>query len=149
PYQTFAVADGHVIITVGNSGQFQKLCAILGLPDLGSDPRFATNADRVQRRDVLIPVLEAAIAVHRRDELLAVLAEAGVPAGPINTVADVFADPQIVARDMVLDLERGDGSSVPTVRSPIRFSESELALGRASPGLGEHSAEIKAELADE
>ena len=115
PYQTFAVADGHVIVAVGNDGQFQRLCALLGRPALGADPRFATNADRVRNRDGARPPLLAPLIAQRgRDELLAALAAAGFPAGPINDVAQVFADPQVVARG--LQIERG---GVPGIASPI------------------------------
>jgi crotonobetainyl-CoA:carnitine CoA-transferase CaiB-like acyl-CoA transferase len=114
PYQTFAVADGHVIVAVGNDGQFRRLCALLGHSELGEDARFATNAGRVGERQALAAALAPSIARRRRDELLAALASAGVPAGPINDVAQVFADPQVVARG--LRIARG---GVPGVASPI------------------------------
>jgi glutaryl-CoA transferase len=114
PYQTFSVADGHVIIAVGNDRQFQRLCALLGQPALGGDPRFATNADRVCNREALAAALSGLLTQRRRAELVDALALAGIPAGPINDVAQVFADPQVVARG--LRIEQG---GVPAVASPI------------------------------
>ncbi len=141
PYQTFAVADGFVIVAVGNDGQFGRLARVLGLDALAADPRFSTNADRVANRDALTALLGSAIAAWPRDTLLAALEAEGVPAGPINTVADVFADPQIKARGMQIAPQ-----GVPGVRTPITLSGASLALDRRSPGIGEHTAEILAEL---
>lgn len=146
PYQSFPVADGHVIIAVGNDGQFQKLCAVLGEPALADDPRFATNRARVEHRAALVPLVAECTRAFARADLLAALEKAGVPAGPINSVADVFADPQVVARGMRLDLPAGDGGTVPSVRTPIRMSETPPTYDRASPRLGEHTAAILAEL---
>ncbi|HEV2079261.1 MAG TPA: CaiB/BaiF CoA-transferase family protein [Allosphingosinicella sp.] len=129
PYQTFAVADGHVIVAVGNDGQFRRLCEIVGIAD---DPRFATNGDRVRNRDALTAVLAPAISRRRRDELLAALASAGVPAGPINNVAEVFADPQVIARGM-----RFEADGVPAVASPIVIDGKRQVAERGSPALGE------------
>ncbi len=127
PYQTFAVADGHVIVAVGNDAQFARLCTLLGV---AADPRFATNAQRIQHRAELTATLAAPIALRRRDELLAALATAGIPAGPINDVAQVFADPQIVARGM--RIERG---GIPSVLSPIVIDGKRQAADLPSPGL--------------
>jgi crotonobetainyl-CoA:carnitine CoA-transferase CaiB-like acyl-CoA transferase len=146
PYQSFPVADGHVIIAVGNDGQFRHLCAVLGEPALADDPRFATNRARVEHRAALVPLIAGRTRTFTRAELLAALEAAGVPAGPINTVADVFADPQVVARGMRLDLPAGDDRTVPSVRTPILMSETPPAYDRASPRLGEHTAEVLAEL---
>lgn len=131
PYQVFAVADGHVILAVGNDRQFGKLCDWLGLAGLAQDARFATNAARVANRDALTAALSAALAGVEKDRLLSELATLGVPAGPINTMAEVFADPQVIARGMQIS---ADG--VPGVRSPIRFGQGELALDRGAPALG-------------
>jgi len=141
PYQTFPVSDGHLIIACGNDGQFGRLMTILGLPEFASDPRFATNAARVENRVALTAAMEERTRTFKRDALLAALEKEGVPAGPINTVADVFADPQFLHRAMRIDPE-----GVPGIRTPIRFSDSELALGRPSPKLGAHSMEVQAEL---
>ena len=141
PYQTFPVADGFVIVAVGNDAQFARLCATLGLDALARDSRFSTNAARVANRAVLERELTAAIRKWRRDALLAALERATVPAGPINTVADLFADPQFIARGM-----RIDPQGTPGVRSPLVMSESPLALERRSPKLGEHGPEILREI---
>jgi crotonobetainyl-CoA:carnitine CoA-transferase CaiB-like acyl-CoA transferase len=148
PYQTFATADGHLMLAVGNDAQYRRLCDVLGRPDLGDDPRFRENAGRVRERATLVPELARLIATWRRDDLLARLAPLGVPAGPINTVADVFADPQVIHRGMRIDLPAPGiaGGEVPSVRSPFRFSGAELALHRASPRLGEHTDEIRQEV---
>ena len=146
PYQSFPVTDGHVIIAVGNDGQFRALCTVLGRPELATDPRFAANRGRVEHRAVLVPLIADAVRTFTRAHLLAALEAAGVPAGPINTVAQVFADPQVVARGMRVDLATGDGGTVPSVRSPILMSETPPAYDRASPRLGEHTAEVLAEL---
>ncbi|MFY9971109.1 MAG: CaiB/BaiF CoA-transferase family protein [Roseiarcus sp.] len=141
PYQTFPVADGYLIVAVGNDGQFGRLCATLGLDALAADDRFATNAARVANRAELEHKLSTRTRLWPRDGLLAALEKAVVPAGPINTVADLFADPQFVARGM-----RIDPQGTPGVRSPIVMSESPLALARRSPTLGEHEAEILREI---
>ena len=141
PYQTFPVADGLVIIAVGNDGQFVRLCATLGLDGLATDDRFATNAARVANREDLARALMARTRVRTREDLLAALEKAVVPAGPINTVADLFADPQFAARGM-----RFDAEGVPGVRSPIVMSDSPLSLARRSPKLDEHAAEILHEI---
>jgi glutaryl-CoA transferase len=128
PYQTFAVADGHVIVAVGNDRQFERLCALLGLP---VEARFATNADRVRARAALVGMLAPAIAQRRRDELLAALSAAGVPAGPINDVAQLFADPQVVARGL-----RVDPGDIPGVASPVVIDGRRQVSDRPCPPLG-------------
>ncbi|OYR16049.1 CaiB/BaiF CoA transferase family protein [Brucella grignonensis] len=137
PYQTLPVSDGYFIIACGNDGQFAKLTALLGIGEIARDSRFLTNALRVANRDALTALLEDRTKQWLRDDLLAALAKAGVPAGPINTVEDVFADPQFIARQM-----RIDPDGVPGLRTPIRFSDAELKLDRRSPKLGEHSDEV-------
>ncbi|MEQ8665592.1 MAG: CaiB/BaiF CoA-transferase family protein [Rhodospirillales bacterium] len=144
PYQVFPASDGHLIIAVGNRGQFEKLCHVLELDDLLADQRFTTNADRVDHRDELGPIIAAKTATFARDELLSKLEDQGVPAGPINTVEDVFNDPQVIHRGMRLDLAcpAARGGSVPTVPTPIKFSDSVLSLTRPAPALGQHNDEI-------
>ena len=146
PYQAFAVSDGYVIIAVGSDAQFARLCEFLGMSEIAADPRFATNATRVTHRDELVGRLAGSLASRTRDEVLAEMEKRGVPAGPINTVADVFADPQVAHRGMRVDLPLPGGGTLPSVRTPIQFSGAELALQRASPRLGEHTDEILAEL---
>jgi crotonobetainyl-CoA:carnitine CoA-transferase CaiB-like acyl-CoA transferase len=148
PYQVFATADGHLIVAVGNDRQFVKFCDVLGRPDLAADERYRTNAGRVRHRDSLTPELTAETARFERDALLAKLEAAGVPGGPINTVADVFADPQIVHRQMRIETSHTGATTgaSPGVRTPIRFSGASLALERGVPRLGEHTAEVLAEI---
>ncbi len=132
PYQTFPCADGWIIIAVGNDGQFQKLCEILDCAELGQDPRYRTNADRVKNRDSLNAALEPKTRSLRKSALLEACEVKSVPAGPINSLAETFADPQAVARGFRLDLE-----GVPSTRPPFHFSGADLALERPAPKLGE------------
>ncbi len=128
PYAVFPCADGWIILAVGNDGQFRRLCTILDLSPLADDPAYATNPARVTNRPELQRLIDARTRGFARDALLRACEAAGVPAGPINTMAEVFADPQVIARGLRIDPE-----GVPGVRTPITFSDAELALGRASP----------------
>ena len=130
PYQSFAVADGHVIVAVGNDAQFRRLCTLLGQPALAEDSRFATNAGRVENRQALVAALVPLVGQRRRDELLPALSAAGIPAGPINDVAEVFADPQVVARGLRID--RG---GIPGVASPIVIDGRRQVSDRPGPSL--------------
>ena len=132
PYAVFDCADGWIIIATGNDAQYQRLCEVLGLPALAGAPDYATNAMRVANREALSAALGAVTRGRARDDLLAALERAGVPAGPINDLADVFADPQVIARRLRIDPE-----GVPGVRTPILFSDADLSLDRASPILGQ------------
>ncbi|MAZ18101.1 MAG: CoA transferase [Ahrensia sp.] len=139
PYQTFRTANGWLIVAVGNDGQFARLCRVLGLDGFAADPRFTTNAARVEHRDALTALLSDRTREWTRDDLLAALEKAVVPAGPINTVEDVLADPQIVHRGMQI---APDG--VPGLRTPINFEGAPPPVSdRPSPKLGEHDAEIR------
>ena len=148
PYQVFAVKDGRVIITAGNDAQFARLCDYLGQPALAGDPRFATNAARVEHRAELIPMLSDRLASLNGEEVLRALEERGVPAGPINGVADVFSDPQVLHRRMCVQLQAqwAAGGTIPAIRTPLCFSGAQLAVARPSPRLGEHTSEILAEI---
>jgi len=141
PYQTFAVSDGHLIVAVGNDGQFARFCTVLGVPTLAVDARFISNAARVKHRTELAALLSAQTQKWTRDKLLGALEKAVVPAGPINTVADVFADPQFQHRKMQVMLD-----GVPGLRTPLNFSGAELSLERRAPNLGEHTDEILREI---
>lgn len=132
PYEVFETSDGHAIIATGNDGQFQRLCTLLGLDGMGTDPDYITNADRVANRPAMNARLEAATRMHTRDELLALCEANNVPAGPINTMEDTFRDPQVIARGMKIELD-----GVPGINSPFKFSGADLALHRPSPKLGE------------
>ncbi|WP_192964543.1 CaiB/BaiF CoA transferase family protein [Phycobacter azelaicus] len=130
PYQVMAVRDGHIILAVGNDGQFQRLCDALDLPDLKVDARFLTNQSRVANRTDLTALLEEALSQWTQAELLAALEAATVPAGPINTIGQAFDDPQIQHRGMQISPE-----GVPGVRGPWKFSDAELALDKSAPKL--------------
>jgi crotonobetainyl-CoA:carnitine CoA-transferase CaiB-like acyl-CoA transferase len=132
PYQVFECADGHVIIAVGNDGQFRNFCKVLGVDELADDPRFATNPARLENRDVLVPILAEKMLAWTKSDVMAACEVNGVPTGPINTFEDVFADPQVIARELKLDI---DGAL--SVRPPMRFSDAELSLDRPAPKLGQ------------
>ncbi|MEM5495123.1 CaiB/BaiF CoA-transferase family protein [Hoeflea sp. AS16] len=132
PYEVFPTADGHLIIACGNDRQFRALCGVLGLEPLADDPDYATNAARVNNREALRVLITAVTSTRDKATLIAALEAAGVPGGPINTVAEALNDPQAVAREMVINPE-----GISALRSPIRFSRSELALEKAGPRLGD------------
>jgi crotonobetainyl-CoA:carnitine CoA-transferase CaiB-like acyl-CoA transferase len=144
PYQVFPVADGHVVVAVGNDGQFRRFCALLGCPELAEDPRFATNPQRVAHRATLLPDLTRRTLGMSRADLLAGLEGAGVPCGPINTLADVFADPQVVARNLRVDLPSPEAAagSIPSVASPIVIDGTRMVAAHPSPALGAHDGEV-------
>ncbi|ADV12237.1 MULTISPECIES: CaiB/BaiF CoA-transferase family protein [Mesorhizobium] len=146
PYEVVPVRDGHIILAVGNDGQFAKFCAAVGLDDLPANPDFATNPARVANRVKLREHVIEALKIFDRDPLLAKLEAAGVPASPINTIGQMFADPQTIARGMRLDLDDGHGNLLPSVRAPMVMSGTPLVYERPSPRLGEHTQEILAEL---
>jgi crotonobetainyl-CoA:carnitine CoA-transferase CaiB-like acyl-CoA transferase len=146
PYEVVPVRDGHIILAVGNDGQFAKFCAAVGLDELSTNPDFATNPARVANRVKLREHMIEALKVFDRDPLLAKLEAAGVPASPINTIGQMFADPQTIARGMRLDLDDGHGNLLPSVRAPMVMSGTPLVYERPSPRLGEHTQEILAEL---
>jgi len=146
PYQTFRAKDGSIIVATGNDGQYRKLCVALGLSGLAEDPRFLANADRVRNRTLLASLLGEAIVCRPMDHWIAVLEAAGVPCGPINTLDRVFADPQAKARGLSFDLPHPSAGTVPTIASPMRFSETPVEHERP-PLLGEHTAQVLGELA--
>jgi len=146
PYEVFEVVDGHFILAVGNDGQFKRFCAVIGREELAANPEFSTNAARVANRERLRSEIAPRLKTFARDLLLKSLEEAGVPASPINTIADMFADPQTIARGMRLDLKDADGNALPSVRAPMVMSQTPLAYTRPSPRLGEHTEEILREL---
>jgi formyl-CoA transferase len=147
PYQVFAAADGHVVIAVGNDAQYARFCEIAGRPDLAVDLRFARNADRVRNREVLIPLLEEVVRARPIAFWTEQLEASGVPCGPINDIAHVFADPQVVARGLRVTLPHPLAGEVPLVRSPIRMSATPPGAERAPPLLGEHTDEVLQQLA--
>jgi crotonobetainyl-CoA:carnitine CoA-transferase CaiB-like acyl-CoA transferase len=141
PYAVFDCADGWIILATGNDGQYQRLCRLLGLEAMAHAPDYLTNADRLAHRDAMTDGLSTATRTWGRDALLAACEAAGVPAGPINDLADAFADPQVLARRLKI---APDG--VPGVRSPMTFSAATLRLDRPAPRLGQHQDEVLAEL---
>ncbi|MGN6765027.1 MAG: CaiB/BaiF CoA transferase family protein [Rhizobiaceae bacterium] len=146
PYEVLPVKDGHIILAVGNDGQFQRFCGALGIPELAEDPDFATNPARVANRARLRERLLAELAGREKAPLLAALEKATVPASPINNIAEMFEDPQIVARGMRMDLADADGNVLPSVRAPMLMSRTPLSYERPSPRLGEHTEEVLREL---
>ncbi|MGE8547340.1 MAG: CaiB/BaiF CoA transferase family protein [Alcaligenes sp.] len=144
PYQVFAASDGHLIVAVGNDAQFRSFAQELGHPEWAQDPRFARNAGRVVHREELVPLLAQVMRTRSRDAWLQALEAAGVPAGPINTMAQVYEDPQVQARGLRLDLPRSDGESVPSVASPLRLSDTPVQYRSAPPRLGEHTRQVLA-----
>ena len=146
PYEVLPVKDGFFILAVGNDGQFQRFCKVVGLDRLTTDPDFATNparvANRVRLRETIIETLES----WERDRLLPLLDAAAVPASPINDIAQMFADPHTIARGMRLDIKDAHGTELPSVRAPMVMGGTPLRYERPSPRLGEHTAEILAEL---
>ena len=150
PYQVFPVSDGHVIIACGNDTQFARLSALLGAPEMAQDERYRTNAGRVVNRATLIPPMMKLTAKLTRADLLAKLEAAGVPGGPINTLEDVFADPQVLARRMRIDMPSkfAKGGSIPGVRSPITINGVRMAAATAPPTLGEHTEEVLREIGE-
>lgn len=132
PYAVFDCADGWIILATGNDAQYRRLCRVLGLDDMATDPAFASNADRIANRDEMTRRLTEATSRHAKAALLAACEAEGIPAGPINNLAEVFADPQVQARGLQLDME-----GLPGLRTPITFGTMELAVGQPAPKLGQ------------
>ena len=146
PYQAFATADGHLMLAVGNDDQFRRFCAAAGLPELAADARFATNAARVAERETLSARIAARLSEAATQDWLARFAEAGVPAGPVNDLAAVFAHPQVAARGLRVEQEHARWGSVPQIANPLRLDAQPRLASRPPPALGQHSAEVLAEL---
>lgn len=142
PYQTFDTGEGQIVIAVGNDGQFASLCKLLGQPGWSADQRFASNPARVQHRELLVAMLSEAFSSWRASELATALEGLGVPCGPINTLAQVFADPQVQARAMRVNVPHPIAGSVPLIRHPVRFSGDAIAPIHAPPTLGQHTDQI-------
>ena len=147
PYEVVPVRDGHIILAIGNDGQFRRFCRILGVEHLADDERFSTNKARVAHRIEVRGLVVAETTKWDKADLLAACGENAVPVGPINTIGEMFDDPQVKARGLRIDLPAADGTVIPGVRSPIRLSETPLSYHRPSPKVGEHTDEILAELA--
>ena len=146
PYQDFPTADGHMILAIGNDGQFARFCEVAGRPELAADVRFATNRARVENRAELIPLLSEITATRTTAEWIGQLEARAVPCGPINGLAEVFADPQVQARGLAVKMPHPEAGEVPLVASPIRLSKTPVEYRRAPPLVGEHTDEILADL---
>lgn len=142
PYQVFSVADGHMIVAVGNDSQFKAFTQAIGLPTLAKDPRFATNPERVRHRDQLIPLLAEQLQQRPRDEWLALFESVNVPAGPINTLDQVYDNPQVQARQMKITMDHPLAGPAHFVASPLRFSASPVRYDTPPPLLGEHTQQV-------
>lgn len=146
PYEVVPTADGHLILAVGNDGQFRRLCGILGIAGIADDERYATNRARVAHKADIRQIVSTETLKWQKRDLLTACENNAVPAGPINSIEEMFADPQIQARGLRIDLDTADGTTIPGVRTPIIMSETPLRYERPSPRVGEHQAEVMAEL---
>jgi formyl-CoA transferase len=146
PYEVFPTSDGHIILAVGNDGQYARFCKVAGHPELAEDPRFNTNSQRIINRDALIPIIAGWMKTRTKAEWMAQLEAATVPCGPINNMQEVFEDPQVKHRQMRVDIPHRLGGIAPVVASPMRFSETPVEYRLAPPMLGEHNAEIYTQL---
>lgn len=145
PYQSFPTADGDMILAIGNDGQFARFCTIAGHPEWAEDPRFATNPQRVAHRAVLIPLLRQATVMRTTDEWITAFELAAVPCGPVNRIDQVFADPQVVARGLKVEMAHPTAGKVDLVASPVRLSASPVQYRLPPPLLGQHTDEVLGE----
>jgi crotonobetainyl-CoA:carnitine CoA-transferase CaiB-like acyl-CoA transferase len=148
PYEVVPTSDGHLILAVGNDGQFKRLCTILGIPTIAEDERFATNKARVANKVEVRRIVTTETMKWSKRDLLSACETNAVPAGPINSIEEMFADPQVQARGLKIELTDDKGTVIPGVRTPIVLSETPLRYERPSPRIGEHGDEILAELAE-
>ncbi|MET1116863.1 MAG: CaiB/BaiF CoA-transferase family protein [Comamonas sp.] len=146
PYQDFPTQDGHMILAIGNDGQFVRFCGAIGQPDWAADERFARNAGRLQHREELVARIRALTVTRSTRDWIALLEQHAVPCGPINSVADVFDDPQVKARGMQISMQHPQAGEVPLVASPIRLSDTPVRYRHPPPQLGQHTDEVLARL---
>ncbi len=146
PYQAFATSDGYIILAVGNDEQFRRFCEAAGRADIASNPAHHTVASRNANRKSLLECLEALLRTRSSAEWIALLEAAQVPCGPINTIKDVFDDPQVKARNMQLELPHSRAGVLPSIANPIRFSGTPIEYSHAPPPLGEHTDEVLRDL---
>jgi crotonobetainyl-CoA:carnitine CoA-transferase CaiB-like acyl-CoA transferase len=142
PYQAFRARDGYLIIGAGNERLWKAFCEVIGAPEWTDDPRFDTNLKRVERREELVRLIEERLGARSRDEWIAAFAAAGLPTGPINTIDQVFADPQVLHRGMVQEVEHPTAGRVKLVGVPVKFSETPGEIRLPPPVLGEHTDEV-------
>jgi crotonobetainyl-CoA:carnitine CoA-transferase CaiB-like acyl-CoA transferase len=148
PYQDFQTSDGYVIIATGNDGQFARMAKVMGRAEWASDPKYATNAQRVSNRQTLIASMNDITRTRSTDEWVSLLEQVGVPCGPINDLEHVFKDRQVVARNMQISMQHPRNGTMPLVANPIRLSETPVQYQRPPPALGEHTAEVLDRLLD-
>ncbi|MEK9684631.1 MAG: CaiB/BaiF CoA-transferase family protein [Rhodospirillaceae bacterium] len=148
PYQVFQTADGHIMVTIGNDAQFERFCDFAGRPEISKNPEFSSNAARVQNREALIPILEPIFKSKSSAEWLTKLEERSIGCGPINSVAEVFNDPHVIDRGMLIKMPHGalDGADAPLVASPMRLSETPVSYRYAPPLLGSATTSVLKEL---
>jgi crotonobetainyl-CoA:carnitine CoA-transferase CaiB-like acyl-CoA transferase len=146
PYQAFGASDGFINIAAGNDNLWMKFCEVAGLLDIAEDPKFATNAKRVENREEVVEIISRVIATKTMQEWLDLLNDAGVPCGPINTIDQIFADPQVLARDMLVDVDHPKCGKIKLTGCPIKLSETPAEVSAAPPILGQHNEEILREL---
>lgn len=146
PQRVYQCRDGSIIMAVGSDAQFEKLCRVLGQPEMARDERFRTNAGRVDNLALLDQWLDEQLIRHDKGALLAALEREGVPSAPINDIREIFEDPQVRHREMRFSVPHPDGMDMPQVRSPFRFRHASLRLGDGPPTLGQHTDEVLAEL---
>ena len=146
PYQAFATLDGHIILAVGNDAQFQRFCQVAGVPQLAADENFAINRERVHNRELLIPQIEQLIQAQSSKFWLDGLEREGAPCGPINNIAEVFADPQVQHRGLKMHMAHPDAGEMNLVSNPVRFDDEPLNADLPPPKLGEHTASVLSQL---
>lgn len=142
PYQDFPTSDGYMILAIGNDGQFERFCDACGHPELGADEDYRTNSGRLSNRTRLIEILCDITRTRSTSQWVNLLEKAAVPCGPINTIADVFADPQVQSRGMQIKMNHAKAKDISLVASPIRLSETPIQYRHAPPTLGQHTREV-------
>ncbi len=148
PYDIFPASDGYFALAVGNDAQFREFCEVIGAPQLGLDDRYATNRNRVKNRHELIPLLEENLRGQSINHWLAALEEKGIPSGPVNSVEQVFSDPQVLSRGMKLEMPHPDikGETIDLIGNPVKFSKTPVSYRHTPPKLGQHTEEVLTEL---
>jgi crotonobetainyl-CoA:carnitine CoA-transferase CaiB-like acyl-CoA transferase len=145
PYQAFRARDGYFMVGAGNERLWEAFCGVLGMPELAADPRYDENAKRVARRAELVALIESRLAARGRDEWVAAFAAAGLPAGPINDIGQVFADPQVLARGMAVELDHPTAGRIRLPGVPVKFEATPAAIKGPPPRLGEHTDQVLAD----
>ena len=147
PYQVFEVSDGHILVAVGNDGQFERFCTVIGAPELAKDPKYSTNPQRLANREVLLENISLLLKSLDKDDVLSQMEQQGIPGGPINTIAEAFSSSQTKARDMLVTMpyQHAASGSVELIGNPIKFSKTPISYDRPPPVCGEHTDEVLAE----